>query len=92
MYEISQDSYNIAKKMNLDIKKSTLKNKKIDVFKNGHKIASIGDVKYFDFQMYKLNMGLEYASERRRLYMIRHKDDIKKKESPGYFAFKLLWN
>ena len=92
MYEISQASYNIAKKMNLDIKKSTEKNKKIDVYKNGHKIASIGDVNYFDFQMYKLNMGLEYAKERRRLYMIRHTDDIKKKESSGYFAFKLLWN
>ena len=78
--------------MNLDIKKSTLKNKKIDVFKNGHKIASIGNVNYFDFQMYKLNMGLEYAKERRRLYMLRHATDIKKKNSPGYFAFKLLWN
>ena len=92
MYEISQASYNIAKKMNLVIKKSTLQNKKLDVYKNGQKIASIGDVNYFDYQMYKLNMGLDYAKERRRLYMIRHRDDIKKKDSNGYFAFKLLWN
>ena len=92
MYEISQASYDIAKKMNLDIKKSTVKDKKIDVFKNGQKIASIGNVNYFDYQMYKYNMGRVYAKERRRLYMIRHADDIKKKDSNGYFAFKLLWN
>ena len=92
MYEISQASYNIAKKMNLVIEKSKLQNKKIDVYKNGKKVASIGDVNYFDYQLYKLNMGLAYAKERRRLYMIRHRDDIKKKDSNGYFAFKLLWN
>lgn len=92
MYEISQASYNIAKKMNLVIKKSILINKKIDVYKNGMKIASVGDINYFDYQMYKVNMGITYAKERRRLYMIRHKNDIKKKDSNGYFAFKLLWN
>ena len=92
MYEISQASYNIAKKMNLVIKKSILINKKIDVYKNGMKIASVGDINYFDYQMYKVNMGIAYAKERRRLYMIRHKNDIKKKDSNGYFAFKLLWN
>ena len=92
MYEISKASYDIAKKMNLVIKKSTVKDKKIDVYENGHKIASIGDVNYFDYQLYKMNVGLAYAKEKRRLYMLRHKDDIKKKDSPGYFAFKLLWN
>ena len=92
MYEISKASYDIARKMNLEIKKSTVKDKKIDVYKNGHKIASIGDVNYFDYQLYKLNMGLKYAKEKRRLYMLRHANDIKKKNSPGYFAFKLLWN
>lgn len=92
MYEISQASYNIAQKMNLVIKKSTLKNKKIDVYKNGQKVASIGNSNYFDYQIYKLNMGIVYAKERRRLYMIRHAEDIKKKDSNGYYAFKLLWN
>ena len=92
MYEISKASYDIARKMNLEIKKSTVKDKKIDVYKNGHKIASIGDVNYFDYQLYKLNMGLTYAKERRRLYMIRHADDIKTKKSNGYFAFFFFFN
>ena len=31
------------------------------------------------------------ADERKRLYKIRHKKDITKKGTPGYYAYKLLW-
>jgi hypothetical protein len=35
--------------------------------------------------------GLEFANQRRRLYRIRHSKDLKVKESPGFYANKLLW-
>jgi len=88
MYKILQQHYENAKKLGVEIKPSTLKNKKIDVFKNYKKIASIGDVRYKDYQYYILQKGLEYAKERRRLYNIRHKNDS---NLNGYYAKLILW-
>ena len=42
-----------AKKLGVEIKRSTRKNKKLDVFRKGVKIASIGDLRYNDFHSYK---------------------------------------
>ena len=91
MYQISKESYDISKQMGLVIKPSDVKNKKIDVFKNGFKLASMGDSRYLDYHLYKQKNGLDYANQRKKLYVIRHKNDISKIESPGYFAYKLLW-
>ena len=91
MYQISKESYHIAKKMNLVIKPSSVQNKKIDVYKNGVKLASIGDSRYMDYHLYKNKNGLDYANQRKKLYIIRHKKDISKIDSAGYFAYKLLW-
>ena len=43
-YKITNYSYNQAKKLNVEIKPSTNKKKKIDVFKDNKKIASIGAI------------------------------------------------
>ncbi len=92
MYKITQYSYDQAKKLNVSIKLSTVKNKKIDVFdRDNKKLVSIGDIRYKDYPTYILEKGIEFANERRRLYRIRHKDDLKKIGSPGYFANKILW-
>jgi len=88
MYKILPQHYDNAKKLKVEIKPSTLKNKKIDVYKDGKRIASIGAIGYKDYQYYILEKGLEYANERKRLYNIRHKNDSNKN---GYYARLILW-
>ena len=51
-YKITDYSYNQAKKLYVEIKPSSNKKKKIDVFKNDKKIASIGSINNFDYPNY----------------------------------------
>lgn len=90
MYHISQYTRSKAKRMGVDVRQSTRKGKKIDVFKNGKKVASIGALGYDDFTTFS-KKNKSKAKERQRLYHIRHKKDSSKKGSPGYYAAKLLW-
>lgn len=91
MYQITDYTYRQAKKLGVDVKPSTDKKKKIDVIKNGNKIASVGAIGYNDYPTYKKEKGLAYANERRKLYKIRHSKDRQKVGSNGYYADKLLW-
>jgi hypothetical protein len=91
MYHITEYSKQQAKKLNVNIKPSTNPNKKIDVFQNNKKIATIGDIRYNDYPTYMISKGKEYANSRRRLYRIRHKNDMNKIGSNGYYANKILW-
>lgn len=90
MYKIKRYSYVQAKKLGVQIYPSTRKGKKIDVYRNGVKIASIGDIRYKDYPTYIEQYGKAYAGNRRKLYYIRHNDDIKL-GTPGYYAAKILW-
>ena len=90
MYQITNYSYQQAKILGVEIKPSKSKNKKIDVFKNGNKLASIGGKGYKDYPTY-LKLDKSLAEERRRLYKIRHDKDRKIKGSAGYFTDKILW-
>jgi hypothetical protein len=89
MYHITKYSYDQAKKLNVEIKPSTNKNKKIDVFKNGKKISSIGAIGYNDYPTFIVKKGLSYANERRKLYKERHKKDLNSKN--GKWANAILW-
>ena len=93
MYNITNYTKEKAKKLNVTIKPSTNKKKKIDVFKDNKKIASIGDIKYInnDYPTYIKNKGIIYANQRKKLYKIRHSKDLKQIGSNGYYANKLLW-
>lgn len=84
VYVITEYSKQQAKKLGVDIKVSSNPKKKIDVFKNGAKISSIGQIGYTDFATTK-------DKEKRRLYRLRHKGEEKKVGSAGYFAWKILW-
>ena len=79
MYTITKYSFDKAKYLGVTIKPSTLKNKKIDIFKDDKKIASIK------------TEGKEKADKRRRLYKIRHDKTRKIKGSNSYYADKILW-
>ena len=91
MYSITNYTKQKAKELNVKIKPSSNKNKKIDVFKDNKKIASVGAIGYSDYPTYVKTNGKEYANERRRLYKARHSKDSKNNGTNGYYADKLLW-
>ena len=91
MYNITNYTKNQAKKLNVEVKPSTNKKKKIDVYKNDKKKASVGFFGAYDYPTYIETKGLKYANERRKLYKIRHSKDLKEIGSNGYYANKLLW-
>ena len=89
MYRITDYSYKQAKKLKVIIKPSTRKDKKIDIFKNDKKVASIGNKNYLDYPSYIETKGKKYAEKRRELYKKRHKIDID--SGAGLYANKILW-
>ena len=91
-YNITQYSYDKAKKLNLIIKQSKNTNKKIDVYTiNNQFLHSIGDIRYNDYPSYFIIYNKQYADERRRLYHIRHKKGINIINSKQYLSANLLW-
>ena len=91
MYQIKDYSYNKAKLLHVTIKPSTRKNKKIDVYKNGDYITSIGAKNYNDYPTYIKKNGIDYANQRKKLYKERHKKDLNKPNSAGFYAYNILW-
>ena len=74
-----------AAKLGVSIKPSTLKYKKLDVYnKAGDKVASVGDIRYSDFNQHG-------DPERRRLYKSRHQKHRHKVGTPSYYADRILW-
>jgi len=95
-YKILPYSFRKAKELGVVIKPSTNLLKKIDVFKNGKKIASIGARGMNDYPTYleKEKKGYYekgYAYKRRKLYKERHEKDRHKVGSNGYYADKIFW-
>jgi hypothetical protein len=90
-YKITEYTKKRAKQLGVEVKPSVVKGKKIDVYKNGKKIASVGAIGYSDYPTYIQSKGKEYADNRRKLYKIRHKKDKDIKGTNGYYADKLLW-
>ena len=95
-YTITNYTKQQAKKLGVVVKPSSVKGKKIDVFKAGKKVASIGALGMNDYPTYmdleknkKVEKGT--AEKRRKLYKIRHESDRKKVGTNGYFADKILW-
>jgi hypothetical protein len=88
---ITDYTRNQAKKFGVIVKVSKNPSKKLDVFKDGVKVASIGAKGYKDYGIYLIEKGEKYANERRRLYRIRHSSEQSKVGSPGWWALRLLW-
>ena len=90
-YNITNYTYAQAKKLGVTVKQSTNKTKKIDVFKQGKKIASVGAAGMNDYPTFMKLKGQKFAKTRRRLYKMRHEKDRHIKWSRGWLAEKLLW-
>ena len=95
-YKITDYSKRQARRLGVTIKPSSDRSKKIDVYKNGKKIASIGAKGYKDYPTY---MALEKkgkvpkgtANQKRKNYKARHQNNRTKKGSNGYYADQILW-
>jgi hypothetical protein len=88
VYQISPYTLAKADKLGVKVAPSTKSGKKLDVFKNGEKIASIGASGMGDYPTYLREKGKAFADERRRLYKIRHG---KNQGVAGKLANNLLW-
>jgi len=91
MYQITNYTRSKAANLGVQVKHSSDPKKKIDVYKNGKKIASCGAVGYGDYPTYMKTHGKEYANKRRALYKMRHEKDRHVVGSVGYYSDKLLW-
>jgi hypothetical protein len=87
MYTILPYTKEKAKQLGVTVTPSTKKGKKLDVYKNGKLIASIGDINYSDFPTYVKEKGLKYAEERRRMYRLRHTKNTLGEQ----LALNILW-
>lgn len=96
-FEIRPHHRQQARRLGVMIAPSKVDGKKLDVFKNGRKIASIGAKGYWDYASYldaeksgKFPKG--YAEEKRKAYRARHaKERTQGKNTPGYLAYYILW-
>jgi len=92
MYKILPYTAAQARRLNVRIRPSSRKGKKLDVYdKEGNFITSVGAKGYLDYPTYRKLFGKTVADQRRRLYKIRHQSDRSVKRSPGWYADKLLW-
>ncbi len=73
-----------ARKIGYKVKASTRKGKKLDVFKDGKKVGSIGAQGYSDFIQHK-------DKKRRANYKARHGKYRNRVGTNSYFADKILW-
>ena len=95
-YKITTYTLNQAKKLGVQVKPSRTKGKKIDIYKDGKKVASVGALGYGDFPTF-MNMersGLipkGTANRRRAAYKSRHSKNRKVRGSRGFYADQLLW-
>jgi hypothetical protein len=90
-YAITTYTRRQAKKHGVEVRKSTNTKKKIDVFKNGKKIASVGACGYGDYPTFIKTRGVDFAKRRRAAYKKRHEKNRHRRGSPGFYADKLLW-
>jgi hypothetical protein len=90
-YQITQRQKNNARKLGVTLRSSSNNSKKLDVYKNGRKVASIGAKGYNDYDLWLKKKGKEFADQRRKLYKARHENNRNIKNSNGFYADKILW-
>jgi hypothetical protein len=93
MYNITDYTYQQAKKLGVIVVPSARKNKKIDVYDENNKyyITSVGSKGMGDFPTYKQTKGPEYADRRRELFYKRFRDKVNKVGSNTWYVANLLW-
>lgn len=96
-YTPTARTIDLAAKLGVTVSPSTTKGKKLDVFKDGKKLCSIGATGYADYPTYLLmeergQVPKGTAKIRRTSYKIRHANDLGTKGTAGWYADQLLWS
>ena len=91
MYKITDYTKTKARDLGVSVANSTNPKKKLDVYKSGEKVASIGAAGYNDYPTFLKLYGKEYADKRKTLYKKRHAKDLHIVGSNDWYANKLLW-
>lgn len=87
-YEISDKQYEIAEQLGIDICVSENPRKKIDVYKKGQFLFSIGAVNFKSLSELIEMYGRDEAYRKRNLYLSRHKSQCDLK---SIYEIRLLW-
>jgi hypothetical protein len=90
-YQITSRQRANARRIGVKIKPSTVKGKKLDVFKGDKKVASIGAASMMDFDRWKAKEGIEKANARRKAFRSRFAKQRTKVGTPAYYASEILW-
>ena len=88
-YKIKAGQRSQATKLKVSLKASTVKNKKLSVFKNGEKVADIGMLGYRDFHSIK---DREEAEKAKKSYRARHGCADSRRGTPQFYSCEILWN
>jgi len=96
MYKILPYHRTQARRLGVVIRPSKNPNKKLDVYKSGRKVASIGARGYGDYAVFlgKERKGIfpkGYAAAKRKNYKTRHQKNRVVLGSAGYYADQILW-
>jgi hypothetical protein len=93
MYKITEYTKEQAEKLDVEVKPSERKNKKIDIYdkRDGQYITSVGQKGYKDYPTYLKEDGKEYADKRRELFYKRFGKRAEKPYTNAYYSAKLLW-
>jgi len=92
MYKIKPYTLEKARELDVVVKPSNIKKKKIDIYnKKGEYITSVGHISYSDFPTYIESKGFDYALKRRDLYKIRNNKYRHIVGSDSWYADNLLW-
>jgi len=90
-YTITNYTKSRAKDIGVTVKPSKVKGKKLDVYKNDKKVASVGAKGYGDYPTFVKTKGAPYAKSRQKAYKVRHEKYRHIVNTPSYYADKLLW-
>jgi len=89
-YKIKPGQRSQATKLKVNLKPSTVKGKKIAVFKKGKKVADIGAKGYRDFHSMK---DREEAEKAKKAYRARHGcNQDPRRGTPQFYSCEILWN
>lgn len=89
-YTITNYTKEKAKKLGVSVRPASNPKKKVDVYKDGEKVASIGQKGAKDYPTYRKE-DKELAEKRRKAYKARHEATRHKRGSPSWYADQLLW-
>ena len=93
-YIVTQEIRKRAKELGVTVKSSTDPAKKLDVYQEGKKIASIGQAGSNDYHLWQKQVSKAYADQRRKLYYMRHPYKTRMVNgvyTADYLAKQLLW-